>query len=171
MQSVFGRTRILSKLVAYELLPDAWERLRDIRLRSLRKNPEAFGATFENMSKFSEPQWRDEFSKVTHLVASTEGVDVSIMNIEILDGDFGATCWIGGCWTDPAHRGKGALRIMFDFLDQHESERGWQKQGLGVWTDNFSAITAYEKLGFVAMGEPQESTRKPGKFYQRMIRG
>ena len=171
MQSVFGRTRILSKLVAYELLPDAWERLRDIRLCSLRKNPVAFGATFENMSKFSEPQWRDEFSKVTHLVASTEGVDVSIMNIEILDGDFGATCWIGGCWTDPAHRGKGALRIMFDFLDQHESERGWQKQGLGVWTDNFSAITAYEKLGFVAMGEPQESTRKPGKFYQRMIRG
>ena len=170
MQSVFGRTRILSKLVAYELLPDAWERLRDIRLRSLRKNPEAFGATFENMSKFSEPQWRDEFSKVTHLVASTEGVDVSIMNIEILVGDFGGTCWIGGCWTDPAYRGVGALRVMFDYLDQHAANRGWQKQGLGVFQDNYGAIAAYEKLGFVAMGEPQESTRKPGKFYQRMIR-
>jgi hypothetical protein len=37
--------------------------------------------------------------------------------------------------------------------------------------DNYSAIAAYEKLGFVAMGDPQESTKKPGKFYTRMIRG
>lgn len=93
------------------------------------------------------------------------------MNSEILDGDFGATCWIGGCWTDPAYRGVGALRVMFDYLDLHAANRGWQKQGLGVWQDNYGAIAAYEKLGFVAMGEPQESSRKPGKFYQRMIRG
>lgn len=171
MQSVFGRTRILSKLVAYELLPDAWERLRDIRLESLRINPEAFGADYEVVSNFDEQQWREVFDRLSYTVAHLDGKDISVMSIENLEGDFGATCWIGGCWSDPAHRGKGALRIMFDFLDQHASERGWQKQGLGVWTDNFSAITAYEKLGFVAMGEPQESTRKPGKFYQRMIRG
>jgi ribosomal protein S18 acetylase RimI-like enzyme len=59
---------------------------------------------------------------------------------------------------------------MFDFLDHRAVERGWQRHGLGVWMDNFSAIAAYEKLGFVSMGEAQESTRKPGKFYQRMIR-
>ncbi len=163
--------RILNSPVCFELVPDAWERLRDIRLRSLRENPEAFGATFENMSNFSEPQWRDEFSKLTHLVATTNQVDVSTMTIEILDGDFGATCWIGSCWSDPVFRGKGALRAMFEYLDQHAANRGWQKQGLGVWQDNYGAIAAYEKLGFVAMGEPQESTRKPGKFYQRMIRG
>jgi RimJ/RimL family protein N-acetyltransferase len=171
MQSVFGRTRILSKLVAYELLPDAWERLRDIRLESLRINPEAFGADYEVVSNFDEQQWREVFDRLSYTVAHLDGKDISVMSIENLEGDFGATCWIGGCWSDPAHRGKGAVWIMFDFLDQHASERGWQKQGLGVWTDNFSAITAYEKLGFVAMGEPQESTRKPGKFYQRMIRG
>lgn len=168
---VLGRMKILSNLNCHELAPDEWSRLRDIRLRSLVENPEAFGASHETLSKFTESQWRNEFKDLTHLVAFTDQVDISTMTIEILEGDFGATCWIGSCWSDPAHRGKGALRIMFDFLDQHASERGWQKQGLGVWTDNFSAITAYEKLGFVAMGEPQESTRKPGKFYQRMIRG
>jgi ribosomal protein S18 acetylase RimI-like enzyme len=60
---------------------------------------------------------------------------------------------------------------MFDYLDHHAGSRDWCKQGLGVWIDNYSAIAAYEKLGFVAMGEPQESSRKSGKFYQRMIRG
>jgi RimJ/RimL family protein N-acetyltransferase len=39
-----------------------------------------------------------------------------------------------------------------------------------VFTDNFSAIAAYEKLGFVKMGDDTASTRKPGKFFQRMIR-
>jgi GNAT superfamily N-acetyltransferase len=158
-------------MICHELVPDEWERLRDIRLRSLKENPEAFGARLEIVSAFTESQWRDEFSKLTHLVATPNQVDISTMTIEILEGDFGATCWIGSCWSDPIFRGKGALRAMFDYLDQHADTRGWSKQGLGVWIDNDSAITAYEKLGFVAMGEPQESTRKPGKFYQRMIRG
>ena len=157
-------------MICHELVPDEWERLRDIRLRSLKENPEAFGARLEIVSAFTESQWRDEFSKLTHLVATTNQVDISTMTIEILEGDFGATCWIGSCWSDPIFRGKGALRAMFEYLDQHADTRGWSKQGLGVWIDNDSAITAYEKLGFAAMGEPQESTRKPGKFYQRMIR-
>ena len=163
--------KILSNLNCHELAPDEWSRLRDIRLRSLVENPEAFGASHDVLSKFSESEWRNEFKALTHLVAAIDLLDISIMTIEILDGDFGATCWIGGCWSDPAHRGKGALRTMFDFLDHRAVERGWQRQGLGVWMDNFSAIAAYEKLGFISMGEPQESTRKPGKFYQRMVRG
>jgi RimJ/RimL family protein N-acetyltransferase len=91
-----------------------------------------------------------------------------MMYIEVLNGDFGATCWIGGCWSNPLFRGKGLMRAMFHFIDHQDKD--WKVQGLGVWTDNFSAIAAYEKLGFVKMGEDTESTRKPGKFYQRMIR-
>ena len=91
-----------------------------------------------------------------------------MMFIEVLDGDFGATCWIGGCWSNPEFRGKGLLSSMFRFIDQQDKD--WKVQGLGVWTDNYNAIAAYEKLGFVKMGEDTASSRQPGKFYQRMIR-
>jgi ribosomal protein S18 acetylase RimI-like enzyme len=64
----------------------------------------------------------------------------------------------------------GALRALFEHLDKDASQKNWLIQGLGVWVDNESAIKAYEKLGFVMMGEKQESTRKPGMYYQRMIR-
>jgi GNAT superfamily N-acetyltransferase len=161
----------MSDLTASELFANDWERLRDIRLASLLESPEAFGADYEVISKYGEQQWREIFARLSYLVATVDGKDVAVMSIENLDGDFGATCWIGGCWTDPNYRGVGALRAMFIYLDQQAGIRDWSKQGLGVWIDNYSAITAYEKLGFVAMGEPQESTRKPGKFYQRMIRG
>ena len=159
----------MSHNVIVEIIhPDDWFRLRAIRLKSLQVNPEAFGGNYEIESAESESEWRKKFEKLDFLIASIDGRDAALMSVEELDGDFGATCWIGGCWSDPAYRGKGLLRAMMNFVDQQDS--GWQVQGLGVWIDNYSAIAAYEKLGFVKMGEDTPSTRQPGKFYQRMIR-
>ena len=154
-----------------ELSPDDWLRLRDLRLASLLDAPDAFGGNHELESAFSEAQWRETFEKLAYIVASIDGEDIAIMSIEPLRGDFGAQCWIGGCWSNPDYRGGGALRAMFDYLDSIAEARGWGIQGLGVFVANESAIAAYEKLGFVAMGDPQESARKPGNYYQRMLRG
>ena len=159
----------MSHNVIVEIIhPDDWFRLRAIRLKSLQVNPEAFGGNYEIESAETESEWRKKFEKLDFLIASIDGRDAALMSVEELDGDFGATCWIGGCWSDPAYRGKGLLRAMMNFVDQQD--KGWQVQGLGVWIDNYSAIAAYEKLGFVKMGEDTPSTRQPGKFHQRMIR-
>ena len=150
------------------IAPNEWQRLRSIRLQALTESGHAFGGTFEVESAEDESAWRARFEKNEFLIASVDGVDGALMFIEVLSGDFGATCWIGGCWSDPRFRGKGLMRAMFTFIDQQNKD--WKIQGLGVWTNNYSAIAAYEKLGFVKMGEDTESTRKPGMFYQRMIR-
>ena len=162
-------SKALESKISVEIIhPDQWTRLRVLRLKSLQVNPEAFGGTYEIESAESESEWRAKFEKLNFLVATVDGVDAAMMSVEELVGDFGATCWIGGCWSDPSYRGKGLLRALFDFVDQQD--RDWKIQGLGVWIDNYSAIAAYEKLGFVKMGEDTPSTRQPGKFHQRMIR-
>ena len=159
----------MDNLVSVDLIaPNEWQRLRTIRLQALSESGHAFGGTFEAESAEDETAWRAKFEKNDFLIASVDGVDGAMMYIEILNGDFGATCWVGGCWSDPRFRGKGLMRAMFTFIDQQNKD--WKIQGLGVWTDNYNAIAAYEKLGFVRMGEDTESTRKPGMFYQRMIR-
>jgi GNAT superfamily N-acetyltransferase len=155
--------------VVVELItPNEWQRLRTIRLKALTESGHAFGGTFEAESAEDEATWRLKFEKNDFLIASVDGADAGMLYIEVLKGDFGATCWIGGCWSDPQFRGKGLMRAMFTYID--EQDKDWKVQGLGVWTDNYNAITAYEKLGFVKMGEDTASTRQPGKFYQRMIR-
>ena len=155
-------------VVVQEITANEWQRLRSIRLRALIESEQAFGGTFEAESVEDEISWRSKFEKLDFLIASVDGVDAAMLSVEVLVGDFGATCWIGGCWSDPHFRGKGLMRAMFAFIDQQEKD--WKVQGLGVWTDNYNAIAAYEKLGFVKMGGDVESTRKPGLFYQRMIR-
>lgn len=157
-------------LVVSELSSEDWQRLRELRLASLKYDGSAFGGNLEAESEFTESEWREKFTKLEFIVASINGSDIAIMSVEKMNGDFGARCWIGGCWVENSHRNKGALRAMFAYVDKHAESRDWQIQGLGVWIDNLAAISAYKKLGFVEMGEPQMSTRKPGLFYQRMIR-
>lgn len=164
-----GMINPMNNGVVVEIIdPNEWQRLRSIRLQALTESGHAFGGTLEGESAESESEWRSKFVKSDFLIASVDGVDVAMMFIEVLDGDFGATCWIGGCWSNPKFRGKGVLSSMFRFIDQQDKD--WKVQGLGVWTDNYNAIAAYEKLGFVKMGDDTASTRQPGKFYQRMIR-
>ena len=114
----------MSQNVDVEIIhPDEWFRLRSIRLKSLTVNPEAFGGTLEVESAEDESAWREKFAQLDFLIASVDGVDAAVMSVEKLDGDFGATCWIGGCWSDPDFRGVGLMRTMFEFLDEQADSR------------------------------------------------
>lgn len=161
----------MSSQIKVELLSaDQWQRLRDIRLRSLKESPHAFGGQLEVEGEFLENQWRNKFSTLDYLVASKNGVDIALMSVETFAGDHNATCWIGGCWSDPLYRGQGALRALFDYVDIRAKEKGWQRQGLGVWADNEGAIAAYRAIGFQKAGGNQASERQPGRFYIHMVR-
>jgi len=151
------------------LSKDDWERLKAIRIRALTENPEAFGANLDEVKAQSKEAWLKPYEKEEYLIASIDGVDVGMLYIEVLNGDHGATCWVGGCWTDSAYRGKGVMRALFNYIDSHANEKDWIRQGLGVWTDNFSAIKAYEYLGFSFAGEKMPGSRE-GKFFQHMVR-
>ena len=156
-------------ITCVELDADDWARLRDIRLRALIDSPHAFGGTYENESAFDEDRWRLEFQKQTYVISSVDGVDAGMMYVENLQGDFGATCWIGGCWSDPGYRGIGVMRSLFNYIDNHSSEKGWQRQGLGVWADNLVAINSYKSLGFTFAGEKMLGDTS-GKFFHHMVR-
>ena len=160
----------MSNKVEVSLLSkDEWERLKAIRIRALTENPEAFGANLDEVTAQSKEAWLKPYEKEDYLIASIDGVDVGMLYIEVLNGDHGATCWVGGCWTDSAYRSKGVMRALFNYIDLHSKEKDWSRQGLGVWTDNFSAIKAYEYLGFAFAGEKMPGSRE-GKFFQHMVR-
>ena len=157
-------------VLVQELDENQWTRYRDIRLAALESDGHAFGGNLDSERLFTESEWQSKARQYIALVAVVGAEDIGMMTVENLKGDFGATSWVGSCWVDPEYRQHGALRALFEYLDLHAAQRDWSVQGLGVWVDNEIAIAAYEKLGFEKMGEKQESTRKPGMYYQRMLR-
>jgi GNAT superfamily N-acetyltransferase len=159
-----------SMRVIVELTPEAWARYAALRLASLRDAPAAFGARYEDELAFDEDQWRDYLATHTVLVGVDEGRDVATLSLAVLEGPRNATCWITGCWTNGAVRGRGWQRALFDYVATHAAVRGWQRQGLGVWTDNTDAIDAYAALGFVIEGDPPPSRSQPGRPYYWMFR-
>ena len=86
-----------SGVVVQEIAANEWQRLRAIRLKALTESGHAFGGTFKTESAEDEASWRLKFEKNDFLIASVDGVDAAMLYIEVLKGDFGATCWIGGC--------------------------------------------------------------------------
>ena len=165
-----GAGKMNHVVLVQELEENQWTRYRDIRLAALESDGHAFGGNLDSERLFTESDWRSKARQYIALVAVVGAEDIGMMTVENLKGDFGATSWVGSCWVDPEYRQHGALRALFEYLDLHAAQRDWSVQGLGVWVDNEIAITAYEKLGFEKMGEKQESTRKPGMYYQRMLR-
>ena len=159
-----------SSLKVQLLGPDQWQRLRDIRLNSLQDSPDAFGGNHETESKMEKEEWEVKFTTLDFLIVSTDQSDIAVMSIEVLNGDHGTTCWIGGCWSDPRYRGQGAFRALFNFLDEQALVKDWTRQGLGVWADNENAIAAYKAIGFSEAGEKQPSQSRPGRFYIHMVR-
>jgi ribosomal protein S18 acetylase RimI-like enzyme len=64
----------------------------------------------------------------------------------------------------------GIMEFMIDELDVISRDKGWSRQGLGVWPNNLRAIRAYERLGFYKVGEPLQSRSRPEQLYQPMFR-
>ena len=159
-----------TEITVTELSSDDWNRLRDLRLAALADSPAILAGKLDEEQNFTEEQWRETFKKLSYVVATIDGKDVAMINIENLVGDFGATCWLGGLWSNPKYRGSGAVRAIFNYMDSVASKRGWMVQGLGVMESNTSAISVFEKYGFTKRGDRVESRGKPGNYYFRMIK-
>ena len=131
---------MVSNIIATELSPSNWKRLRDLRLAALGDSPAILAGKLDEEQNFTEEQWRETFKKLSYVVAIIDGEDVAMINVENLVGDFGATCWLGGLWSNPEYRGAGAVRAIFNYIDSVASLRGWMVQGLGVMESNTSAV-------------------------------
>lgn len=129
-------SHVTTNIAVAELSADEGARLGDLRLEALADSPALLAGESDEERNFAEDQRRQSFNKPSYVVATIDGKDVAMINIENLVGDFGATCWLGGLWSNPDYRGSGVIRAIFNYMDSAASKRGWTVQGLGVMESN-----------------------------------
>jgi len=150
--------------------PDDWHRVSELRIRALKDSPQWFAGSLEKEVERNEADWRSLIRAIDIVIYTYESRDVGIMSVERAEPIRGTDCWLGGCWVEPALRGRGITAMMIAKLDEICRSKSWKIQGLGVWPNNETAIRAYLSCGFEKRGEPQESRSRPGQLYQMMVR-
>lgn len=138
-------------------IPAEWQRVRELRLRSLEDAPEAFGSTLEEEQAFGQPEW----------VAWIEGWEGATNALYVAEAeDDGA--WVGmavgsrtgeegrahlyGMWVDPAWRTRGVGARLVHEVIAWAGSWGARSMVLGVTETNDGAARFYERLGFADTG-------------------
>ncbi len=132
---------------------EGWERVRAVRLRSLRDSPDAFATTLAQDEARPLAVWRErlENDDSATFLATGDRRDVGCVFSSKFRGREGAA-WLFGMWVAPEARGSGAGGALVDAVLEWAREQRYERILLEVGDANATAIRLYERKGFLPTG-------------------
>ena len=128
------------------------ERLRAIRLRALRNDPDAFGTTVEEAAALPPESWDRQLEQRATFVATAGGDDLGLVrgapHEYLRDAGYLVSMWVAS-----EARRQGIGSALVDAVVQWARTRGWSRLLLDVAEGNAPAIALYTRKGFVPSGE------------------
>jgi ribosomal protein S18 acetylase RimI-like enzyme len=134
--------------------PDEWQAVRDLRLRALTSDPDAFGGTLEEARARTDAEWQaraDHGDTAIFVAESTAGLVGMATGAPAPDRPTIAALF--GMWVAPEARGQGIGTRLIDAVEDWARAAGYASIGLGVTTMNEPAIRLYTSKGYVGIGE------------------
>ncbi|ROT27995.1 GNAT family N-acetyltransferase [Micromonospora sp. HM5-17] len=131
--------------------PDRWTTWRDLRLRALRGDPDAFGSTYDREAGFDEATWRSRVDGTTGPALLAYAAD---QPVGMGAGRCDEPGWlmVVAMWTEPSWRGRGIGRQILAHVTGWAGTRGLRCH-LWVADGNPAARALYERYGFRSDGE------------------
>lgn len=144
------------------LSPCDWKYYKELRLKALKANPEAFGLTYEEALKKSDEEWKERLER------SIKGVDhwryfaklnselVGIVSGWIIESEP-QVVKVGEVFVAEKARNKGIGRTLLVTLLNKLSERvDLKKARIKVFTPQKDAISLYKSVGFEIVDKIKE---------------
>ncbi len=146
-----------------------WESYRNLRLKALIEDPQAFGASYEDNSKYTEEEWKRRLGKAYDgktnwlLFARQDSKLVGMVGAYI-DKGVKDTATVISVFVPKEERGKQiSTKLMGKLLLELSNNESLKKVELTVNTLQKPAITLYKKFGFKETGI-QKFKMGDGKF-------
>ena len=145
-----------------------------IRLRALQDSPSAFGSTYARESQLTDADWLKRATQWSGeksvLFLATDGGTACGMVGSIFDKDHATRAHLISMWTAPTHRRQGVGRLLVNEVLGWARLRGAHTLRLMVTSNNETAITFYQRLGFVLTGRTEPYPNDSALFEHEMSR-
>jgi ribosomal protein S18 acetylase RimI-like enzyme len=139
--------------------PEDWEVVRDIRLRMLREEPDAYASEYQTEAQFEPGLWKQRLATAASYLAFDD--DQALVGIatglETGDGDT----YVVGMYVAPEARGSGCARQLLDAIAELAIRRHGKRLLLEVAESNIRATRSYRSYGFVETGRRRTLERDP----------
>lgn len=146
---------------------------RDLRLESLKNEPYAFLATYEDEVQVAEEKWKERIENsikgengVT-IVAEAEGKIVGLVGVSYgRHPKIKHTAHIWGTYVEPEYRGRGiGKKLMEKIIELAKVNPNVKKIKIEVVPEQESALKLYEKVGFTPIGTAKNELYVDGKYF------
>lgn len=135
------------------MMPDDWEKLRDIRLKALQSDPGVFGSNYQKESAYDETVWRSWLTnpKTAIFMIVQDGVGVGMTGVAVNHEDpTGRSAMMWGSWLEKHIRGQGVSEMMYKArINWAKNEEGLEKIVISHRESNLASKFANQKHGFV----------------------
>jgi ribosomal protein S18 acetylase RimI-like enzyme len=139
--------------------PSDWEAVRDIRLRSLLEEPDAYASDYPAEARFEPAVWRQRLATASSYLAFDD--DHALVGIATgLDTGDGDT-YVVGMYVTPEARGSGCAHRLLDAIADLATRRHGKRLVLEAAESNIRATRAYRSYGFVETGRRRTMDRDP----------
>lgn len=133
-----------------------WQKVKKLRLDALKKDPQAFGASYEEEINEPDQYWQEKLeesigkdSKEVFVVAKEQDEYVGMLGSE--EANEGKW-FIKAVYVKPEHRGKGiANKLLENMLSALKSRNSIKEIELKVSAEQVAAVNLYKKYGFEIM--------------------
>lgn len=146
--------------------PDDGRRLKEVRLRALLTDPDAFGASYEDAASHGDDHWEERATAAASgneqfIAIAEDGGRVVGMVGAYTPQDASHLRHLVSTWVAPEARGKGLGSELVVSVVEWARTTGASEVTLWVVDGNRPAIALYEGAGFVPTGERQPLPSNP----------
>lgn len=138
--------------VTVQVLDDEeWQTYRQIRLASLKSDPEAFASSLDEEQQYDEAFWRARLQRGKRLLALSDEEEAGVASVGPAPDEEEPQEGVGelfGMWVRPEFRGSGVAWQLVNAAADQARQDGNRALRLWVATDNGRAVGFYSSYGF-----------------------
>lgn len=143
---------INSKISITKLKANEWQKCKDIRLETLKREPKSFNSTYQESITYPSAYWKEKLTDKNNLFAFAidNNKIIGLMNLTIgEENETDETAVIHGAYVNENYRGQGIGKSLLIFLIK-KIKKNKKIRLLKLWVKDTQTIAKklYESMGF-----------------------